>query len=66
MVKERYKEIDDGIARQKRRILQEYESLVAERDHNDEVVEERDDTLRALEEEERAMKARHEKMLVDL
>ena len=47
-------------------MLEEYEALVAERNRNDEVIEERDDMLQELEEEERAMKAKHEKMLVDL
>ena len=66
LVKERYTEIDDAIATQKHRILQEYEGLVAESNVNDEVIEERDHTLQALDEEERAMKAKYEKMLVDL
>ena len=66
LVKERYTEIDDAIATQKHRILQEYEGLVAESNRNDEVIEERDCTLQALDEEERAMKAKYEKMLVDL
>ncbi len=37
LVKERYTEIDDAIATQKHRILQEYEGLVAESDVNDDV-----------------------------
>ena len=45
LVKERYTEIDDAIATQKHRILQEYEGLVAESNRNDEVIEEEENVL---------------------
>lgn len=66
LVKNRFQHIDEEVARQKRAIIAEYEERVVERDALAEEITETEGTYAELEAEESAMKAKYEKMMLDM
>ena len=66
MVKARFKAIDDEVLKRKHVINQEYERKVEFRDKLTHEIQLKDDQITQLDQEEKSVKAKYEKMILDL